>query len=176
MRSAFDKDDASANVRDVNKQSMSKYLKDAPWGMGLGMDTQNVPANNKYKILSYTPPDSTYVYIWIHTGIIGVTVFVFMNILILLGGCHVVLFKLHSSVLRGVGASFCCAFVGINLGGYGNQILTQYPNVFLFYGGMAIVYLLPKIEPQYIRFEEEDNIRIAEKKKAEKKKNPFYGI
>jgi hypothetical protein len=43
---------------------------------------------------------------------------------------------------------------------------------------MAIVYLLPKIEPQYIKFEEEDNIRIAEekKKKAEKKKNPYYDV
>lgn len=178
MRSAFDKDDASASVRDVNKQSIAKYMKQAPWGMGLGMDTQKVPANNKYKILSMTPPDSTYVYVWVHTGVIGVTVFAFMNILILLGGCRVVLFKLDNPVLRGIGAGFCCAFISINLGGYGNQILTQYPNTFLFYGGMAIVYLLPKIEPQYIKFEGEDNIRIAEekKKKAEKKKNPYYEV
>ena len=178
MRSAFDKNDASANVRDVNKESMAKYLKDAPWGMGLGMDTQKVPANNKYKILSMTPPDSTYVYIWVHTGVIGVTVFAFMNILILLGGCRVVLFKLDNPVLRGIGAGFCCAFISINLGGYGNQILTQYPNTFIFYGGMAIVYLLPKIEPQYIKFEGKDNLRIAEekKKKAEKKKNPYYDV
>jgi len=178
MRTAFDKNDASGNVRDINKQSMTKYLKDAPWGMGLGMDTQKVPANNKYKILSMTPPDSTYVYIWVHTGIIGVAIFAFMNILILLGGCYVVFFRLENPVLRGIGASLCCGFVGINLGGYGNQILTQYPNTFLFYGGMALVYLLPRIEPEYIKFEEEDNLRIAEekKRKAEKKKNPFYDL
>jgi hypothetical protein len=171
MRSAFNKDDASANVRDMNKEIISKYLKDAPWGMGLGMDTQKIPANNKYKVLSLTPPDSTYVYIWIHTGVIGVVIFVLMNVLILLGGCYTVFIRINSKVLQGIGAAFCCAFISINLGGYGNQILTQYPNVFLYYGGMAIVYLLPKIEPEYLKFEEKDNQRLIElehKKQEEK--------
>lgn len=176
MRTAFDKNDASSNVRDVNKASIKKYLRQAPWGMGLGMDVTKVPANNKYKILLATPPDSTYVYIWVHTGVIGVTIFAIINILILLGGCHVVFFKLKNKTISGIGAAFCCAFISINIGGYANQILTQYPNSFLYYGGMALVYLLPKIEPQYIKFEEEDNKRIEEekKKKAEKKKNPYY--
>lgn len=176
MRTAFDKNDASAGVRDINKAAIKKYLRQAPWGMGLGMDVTNVPANNKYKLLLATPPDSTYVYIWVHTGIIGVTIFALTNILILFGGCYVVLFKLDNKIIRGIGAAFCCAFISINIGGYANQILTQYPNTFLYYGGMAIVYLLPKIEPKYIKFEQEDNIRIEEenKKKAEKKKNPYY--
>ena len=170
MRTAFDKNDASKGARDINKESMAKYLKQAPWGMGLGMNADKVPANNKYKILSNTPPDSTYVYIWVHTGIIGVTIFALMNILILLGGCRSVLLNINSPVLRGIGASLCCGFIGINLGGYGNQILTQYPNTFIFYGGMALVYLLPKIEPQYIKFEEEDKLRIEEKKKKKEEK------
>jgi hypothetical protein len=38
MRSAFNKDDASANVRDINKETIKKYIKDAPWGIGIGMD------------------------------------------------------------------------------------------------------------------------------------------
>jgi teichuronic acid biosynthesis protein TuaE len=176
MRTAFDKNDASANVRDINKASIRKYLRQAPWGMGLGMDVTKVPANNKYKILLNTPPDSTYVYIWVHTGVIGVTIFTLANILILLGGCHIVLFKLKNKTISGIGAAFCCAFISINIGGYANQILTQYPNTFLYYGSMAIVYLLPKVEPEFIKFEEEDNKRIEEekKKKEDKKKNPYY--
>ena len=35
MRSAFNKDDASANVRDINKDAIRKYIKDAPWGIGI---------------------------------------------------------------------------------------------------------------------------------------------
>ena len=172
MRTAFDKSDKSKGARDVNKEAISKYMKEAPWGIGFGMSTEDVPANNKYKIVSSIPPDSTYVYIWVHTGVLGVTLFVIVNVLILLGGCRVVLFKLHNKVLCGIGAAFCCVFIGINLGGYGNQILTQYPNVFIYYGGMALVYLLPKLEPAYIEFEKKDNQRLLErKKKKEEEKN-----
>lgn len=172
MRTAFNKDDASKGVRDVNKEAISKYMKEAPWGIGFGMNTAQVPANNKYKIVSGIPPDSTYVYIWVHTGVLGVTLFVMVNVLILLGGCRVVLFKLHNKVLCGIGAAFCCGFIGINLGGYGNQILTQYPNSFIYYGGMALVYLLPKLEPAYIEFEKKDNQRLLEiKKTKEEEKN-----
>ena len=172
MRTAFDKSDKSKGARDVNKEAISKYMKEAPWGIGFGMSTEDVPANNKYKIVSSIPPDSTYVYIWVHTGVLGVTLFVIVNVLILLGGCRVVLFKLHNKVLCGIGAAFCCGFIGINLGGYGNQILTQYPNVFIYYGGMALVYLLPKLEPAYIEFEKKDNQRLLEiKKKKEEEKN-----
>ena len=56
MRSAFNKDDASANVRDINKDAIRKYLKDAPWGIGMGMSGANIPANNKYNKLSTIPP------------------------------------------------------------------------------------------------------------------------
>ena len=48
MRSAFKKNDASTNVRDINQETMRKYMQDAPWGIGLGMGYENVPANNKY--------------------------------------------------------------------------------------------------------------------------------
>ena len=51
MRSAFDKKDASANVRDINKAAIPKYMQDAPWGIGIGMTQANIPANNKYRKL-----------------------------------------------------------------------------------------------------------------------------
>ena len=77
MRSAFNKDDASANTRETNKATMAKYLKDAPWGIGISIRSGDVPARNKYVILSNIAPDSEYVYMWIHTGTIGVSVFAF---------------------------------------------------------------------------------------------------
>jgi hypothetical protein len=170
MRSAFDKNDASANVRDINKEAMKKYLRDAPWGIGIGMGG-NVPANNKYSKLSTIPPDSEYVNIWKLTGTIGVSVFAFCNILIFIGGCIIVLFRLQNKTLIGIGAGFCCAFVSINLGGYGNQVLFQYPNGLTFYGGMAIVYILPYLEPEWEEYEKKCIAKIEEKKrlKLEKK-------
>ena len=171
MRSAFDRKDASANVRDINKAAIAKYMNEAPWGIGIGMLSKDIPAWNKYKKLSDIPPDSEYVYIWVRTGAIGVTVFTCCMVMMFFGGCIIVLFRLKSPSLIGVGGGLCAAFVSIQLGGYANQILYMYPNGLTFFGGMAIVYLLPYIEPEWIEYEEKRLAKIEEKKrlKLEKK-------
>ena len=171
MRSAFNKNDASANARDINKATMAKYLKDAPWGIGISIRSGDVPARNKYVILSNIAPDSEYVYMWIHTGRIGVSVFAFSMFLMFVGGCRVVIFKLKNKTLIGIGAAICCAFASIQLGAYMNQVLYQYPNGLLFFGGLAIVYVLPYIEKDWENYEQERVARQEEIKrlKLEKK-------
>ena len=171
MRSAFDKKDASSNVRAINQEAIRKYIKDAPWGIGLAANYQNVPANNKYKKLSTIPPDSEYVYIWVHTGPIGITFFLITTAVMFLGACSVVFFRIKSRSLMGVGAGFCGAFAAVQLGGYGNQVLMQYPNCLLFYGGLAIVYTLPYIEPEWVEHEKKLFAEQEERKriKLEKK-------
>ena len=171
MRSAFNKEDASANVRDINKATVAKYLKDAPWGIGVGIGNGDVPARNKYVVLSYTAPDSEYVFMWIHTGIIGVTVFSFSMILMFIGACWIVLFRLKNKSLIGIGAGLCSAFAAIQLGAYANQVLYQYPNGLLFFGGLAIVYVLPYLEKDWEVYEKARIEKQEEKKrlKLEKK-------
>ena len=171
MRSAFDKSDASANVRDINKAAIRKYIQDAPWGLGIGSTQKNIPANNKYRKLSDIPPDSEYVYIWVHTGIIGLTIFMVTTIIMLAGACWIAMFQLKNRSLMGVGAGFCSAFVAIHLGAYANQILMQFPNCLIFYGGLSIVYILPYLEPEWIKYEEERLAQQEERKrlKLEKK-------
>jgi hypothetical protein len=172
MRTAFDKNDASANVRAMNQEAMKKYMAEAPWGIGMGVGYSNAPANNKYTFMATVPPDSELVFIWIHTGVIGLTVFLCCMGLLLFGGCRIVFFVLKSSSLRGIGAGFCCAFGSQMVGGYGNQVLLQFPNCLTFYGGMAIVYILPYLENEWVAYENE-LLAIEEKKKRlklEKKK------
>lgn len=172
MRTAFDKNDASAGARYYNQQVMKKYLKDAPWGIGIAQGYGSVPANNKYTLMSTIPADSEYVYIWIRTGIIGITTFLICTAIMLLGACWIVLFRLRSPSLRGIGAGMCCAFVSFQLGGYGNQILMQFPNCLVFYGGLTIVYVLPFIENEWIEYEKKQLAIQEEKKrlKLEKKR------
>ncbi len=171
MRSAFNKNDASANVRDINQEVMKKYINDAPWGIGIGMGMDNVPANNKYRKLATIPPDSEYVFIWLRTGPIGITIFIITMLMMFVGACYVVMFKLKNKSLVGIGGGFCCAFVAIQLGGYGNQVLMQFPNSLIFYGGLSIVYILPYIEPAWTEYEKRKVAEIEEKKriKLEKK-------
>ena len=113
MRSAFDKSDASANARDINQQTMRKYMKDAPWGIGLGMFGQQVPANNKYNLMATIPTDSEYVFIWLRTGRIGITLFVITTLIMFGGACRIVFFKLKNPSLIGIGGGLCSAFVAI---------------------------------------------------------------
>ena len=171
MRTAFDKNDASAAQRTVNQEAMKKYMAEAPWGIGMGIGYGNAPANNKYSYMATVPPDSEFVFIWIHTGVIGLTVFLFCMGLMLFGGCRIVFFVLESPSLRGIGAGLCGAFTAIQLGAYANQVLVQFPNGLIFYGGLAIVYTLPHLEPAWIEYENRRLARIEEKKrlKTEKK-------
>lgn len=87
------------------------------------------------------------------------------------GACWIVLFRLKNKSLIGIGGGFCCAFVAIQLGGYANQVLMQFPNCLIFYGGLSIVYILPYLEPAWIEFENKKLAEQAEKKrrKIEKK-------
>lgn len=165
MRSGFNKQDASSNVRDINKAAIKKYIADAPWGLGLGISYDNVPANNKYKKLSTIPPDSEYVYIWVHTGPIGITTFVILTVIMTLGAFWIVLFKLKTRSIVGVGAGLCSAFVAIQVGGYANAVLMGFPNCLTFYGGLSIVYVLPYIEKEWIILE---NHKLEKQKESEK--------
>jgi hypothetical protein len=172
MRTIFSKSDASANVRTMNQETMRKYLNEAPWGIGVGMNRDNVPKNNKYTLMSSIPPDSHYVFVWIHTGKIGLSVFIITMLLMLGGACWVVLVRINSPSLRGIGAGFCCAFVAIQLGAYGNEVLFQFPNCFVFYGGLTIVYILPFIEKEWVEYEAKEIAKQEERErlKLEKKK------
>jgi len=165
MRSAFNREDASAGARSANQEVMKKYLQDAPWGIGIGMGYENVPANNKYRKLSTLPPDSEYVFIWQHTGIVGISVFLITTVLMFIGACCIVFFRIKSPSLRGIGAGLCCAFISQQLGGYGNQVLMQFPNCLIFYGGLSIVYVLPFFEKEWTEYEANELAIQAEKKR-----------
>ena len=144
---------------------------DAPWGIGLGMGNDNVPANNKFNRMATIAPDSEYVFIWLRTGEIGITIFVITTIIMFLGGCYIVFYRLKSPSLIGIGGGLCAAFASIQFGGYANQVLMQFPNCLTFYGGLAIVYILPYIEPDWIEYDKKRIDKQQEKKrlKLEKK-------
>ena len=120
---------------------------------------------NKYKILAAIPPDSEYVFMWVRTGWIGVSCFLICNIIMLLGACWIVLFKIKNRSLMGIGAAWCAGFTALHLGGYANQILMQFPNIVIFYGGLTTVYLLPKLEKDFDTYEAKLLAEEQEKKR-----------
>ena len=80
----------------------------------------------------------------------------------------------------GIGAGLCGHFVAMQLGGYGNQVLMQFPNALITYGGLAIVYILPYIQSEWTefenkRFEMQDEKKRLRLEKIEKMRvKPWY--
>lgn len=147
MRSAFNlEENASVQVRDHNKDAISKYMDEAPFGLGLGRERSNVPTYNRYRIVIETPPDSSLVYFWVHIGIVGLGLFCFVSFIILLNCTYKVWFKIEDKELRTICALFTAAAAGWFEAGYANQVYFQYPNTFIIFGLQTIVFMGPFLD------------------------------
>lgn len=155
MRTAFDPEDASLQVRLENQKAMKAYMKEAPWGIGLGRDGSNVPINNKYHLVSTTATDSTLVYIWVRTGAIGLTIYLLLFVATMIGGCYIVLFKIKNKELRGILTAMFCGAACMMVAAYGNNIYLQYPNGLLIFGCETLVFLGPYFDKQLTKQKED---------------------
>lgn len=142
-KTAFDRDDASLNVRFDNQQNMLRYMRTAPYGIGLGRDGSNIAPTNKYWILATTAPDSTLVYIWTRTGKVGLVIFLFCYLLVMAIGAGIIYFGVKDKEIRGISTALMCGAAGMLVAGYGNNIFFMYPNYILVYGGLTLVYMAP---------------------------------
>ena len=166
MRTAFDPTDASLQVRLENQKAMKAYMKEAPWGIGLGRDESNVPINNKYRLVSTTATDSTLVYIWTRTGVIGLTIYLLLFVATMIGGCYIVLFKIKNKELRGILTAMLCGAACMMVAAYGNNIYLQYPNGLLIFGCETLVFLGPYFDKQLSKQKEEKEKEDADPQSA----------
>lgn len=146
MRSAFSADDASVSVREVNQIAMKRYIDELPLGLGAGIRNGDVPQSNKNYFLSVVAPDSTWVYVNIHYGHMGKYLFLFSFLGMCFYAGYIVFFKIRDPELRGLLAGLTSGATAMVVAGYANQIMLQFPNCFLFFGQLMIVYLGPDID------------------------------
>ena len=172
MRTAFDPEDASLQVRLINQKAIKAYMKEAPWGIGIGigMGADQLPPNNKYWIVSITPSDSTLVYIWMRTGAIGIVLYLFVLCLAIVAASFIVLFRIRDKQLRGILTAFTCGSACMIVAAYGNNIYTQYPNTLLVFGLQTLVFMGPYFDRQLTAekeqkaLEQQHEIRPTEEK------------
>ena len=158
MRTAFDPEDASLQVRLNNQKAIKSYMREAPWGIGIGvgMGADQLPKNNKYWIVSVTPSDSTLVYIWMRTGAVGLTVFLLVMGLAVVAESFIVLFRIRDKQLRGMLTAFTCGTACMLVAAYGNNIYSQYPNTILIFGLQTLVFMGPYFDRQIAAKQEEE--------------------
>ncbi|MFD2933958.1 O-antigen ligase family protein [Spirosoma flavum] len=119
-------EDASFLVRLENQQKLRNYLKDKPFGAGIGTSSG---AGNRFSpnhFAAQIPTDSWYVQLWIETGIVGLTIYLLMLVGIILLGIYKI-WQLKDPQLAILMIALLTEFIGIAVVSYTNPILGQFP-------------------------------------------------
>ncbi len=140
MRSAFDTNDASFNVRLENQKKLKEHLKDLPFGAGIGFGNSPDIKSPDYEF-SVIPSDSWFVRVWIFTGVVGLSLYILLLSIGILFGGYIILFNIKNKELRGILAALLAGVVGMTASSYGNELLGQYPNCYLYFICFTIVFL-----------------------------------
>lgn len=167
MRSAFNKDDSSLAVREINKRAMAKYLDEVPMGIGAGIVSGDVPPSNKNYYLSVVAPDSTWVYIHIRYGIIGKCCFLFSFFGIIFYGAFIVLTRLRHKQVVGQMAATVSGCMSMVIAGYSNAIMLQFPNCFIFFGTMGMLCVAELVDKKALEDQEEETRLMLEQNAQE---------
>ncbi len=118
--------DASFMVRLENQAKLREYMKNLPFGAGLGtsggMGARFSPTHGAAQI----PPDSWYVELWIETGVVGLSIYLTM-LLVFIGYGVWSVWQVRDESLRVLLTIFVAEFVGISFMSYSNPTLGQFP-------------------------------------------------
>lgn len=150
MRTAFDTDDASLQVRFENQRALKAYMSEVPFGIGLGVNRGVLPSQNKYYFVATCPPDSSWVDLWIQMGVVGLVVFLVLQASMLITGSYILLFRIRSPEIRGPLTGMLCGCAGMLVASYANMIYFQFPNGILIFSCYTFIFLGPYLDKQYI--------------------------
>lgn len=125
-------------------EKLAEYLKYKPFGEGLGLGGVEARVYGE-RLTTMTPHDSSYVKLWMETGIVGLTLFLTIYISALLRGCYLIMFRIKNEELRGVLTAIACGIFGLMISAYGNAFFMQFPT-----GFMVILFLSVLLNGEHI--------------------------
>jgi len=139
MRSAFNPNDPSLQVRLENQRKLSVYLASRPFGGGIGHAGIKAKAFVHDSFLSNIATDSWYVLIWAEQGIVGLLLHLFILFYVLIKSSYKIMFKIRDPVLKLKMAALASGMFGIMVASYGNAVLGTMPTSLLIYTSMALL-------------------------------------
>ncbi len=146
MRTAFDPNDASFQIRLANQRKLSNYLASRPFGGGLGATGNWGQRFAPNSFLANTATDSWYVMIWADTGVVGLIYYLFMIFFVLITGVYNVMVRIKNADLKVQITALTCGMAGIMIASYGNGVFGQMPTGILMYATMTFIFISPKID------------------------------
>ncbi|RYY53557.1 MAG: O-antigen ligase domain-containing protein [Chitinophagaceae bacterium] len=144
IRSAFDTEDASLNVRDVNREMIQPYIHEHPMGGGLATSgNQGLQYSPGHRLAGF-PPDSGFVKTAVETGWIGLFLQCLLYCLILLSGVHAY-YRTKDKQLKIYCLAALVTVFGFVISQYGQVSIGQIPDCFLFYSMLAMIVRISKM-------------------------------
>jgi hypothetical protein len=138
MRSSLDSSDPSLQVRLVNRELLTKYLSDKPFGGGVGSSGLWGQRFTPNTYLSNFFADGGYTLVRAECGVVGKWIYIIIQLSILLRGVRF-LVKTKDEKLFYFGAAIVCGFAGLLLSNYGNSTLGQFPNSMVTLFGLVFL-------------------------------------
>ena len=139
MRSAFDPNDPSLQVRLENQKKLRTYLATRPFGGGIGHAGVKARSFLPNAFLSNIATDSWYVLIWAEQGIVGLVLHLFILFYILIKASRIIMFRIRDPELRLKMAALASGMFGVMVASYGNAVLGTMPTSLLIYTSMALL-------------------------------------
>ncbi|MGV3505105.1 MAG: O-antigen ligase family protein [Adhaeribacter sp.] len=147
LRTSVNPEDESLNLRFHNQRILANYLKDYPFGGGLGIIGYNGHKYNEHKFLASVEPDSYWVKIWAMYGIVGFVTWIgFM--LYILGKCGGIVWAIRDEGLRYKLLALTSGASGILLCSYGNEVINVCPSAIVVFFSWAFVFMGPRFDQQ----------------------------
>ena len=139
MRSAFNPNDPSLQVRLANQNKLKTYLASRPFGGGIGHAGVKARSFLPNSFLSNIATDSWYVLIWAEQGIVGLVLHLFILFFILIKASRIIMFRIRDPGLKMKMAALASGMFGVMVASYGNAVLGTMPTSLLIYSSMAIL-------------------------------------
>jgi hypothetical protein len=139
MRTAFDPNDPSFQVRLENQRILKAYLVTRPFGGGLGQAGVKAKKYVPNGFLSNIATDSWYVLIWAEQGIVGLLLHLFILFFIVFKSGYLIMNRIRDPILKNKMSALLAGLVGVMIASYGNAVLGTFPTAITIYISMALL-------------------------------------
>jgi len=134
-------DDPSFKVRLENQKALSKYMKDKPFGAGIGTSEYWGKKFSPDTYLANVATDSLYVKIWVETGIVGLMLWLILIFWIIFRGAYIINIVKNKEYKIQL-LSLWAGLIGIFVANYGNSVMMQFPTAIISYLSIGFIFRL----------------------------------
>lgn len=145
MRSTFDSEDESLNVRTINRQSIQPYIYAHPMGGGVAASgVEGMRFNPNHRLAGF-PPDSGLLKLALDMGWIGLALTMLLYLGMLYQGIQFY-FKVKNEEYKKYIIAITCSIFSTIVILYAQVAIGQMPNVFFFYAMMGLFTRLKEFD------------------------------